>query len=798
MQDLSYALRMLRRSPVASLVVVFSLTLGIGANTAVFSFVNAIQFKPLPFVEEQRLVDISEWSASELCAGCGVGTSYPTFLDWKARAASFQSMAAYAESRYVVSGGSGPERLGGAAVSANLFPTLGVRPALGRGLTADDDRAGALPVVLISDIVWKRRLASDPMVVGRVLRVNGVDRTIVGVMPPGFGFPEVARLWIPLAPETREWKRSDRSLTAIGRLKPGVSAQQADAEIRTIASALERSYPATNARWTARVTSLRDEMTGETAMASTVLLSAVAFVLLIACANVANLLLARASERRREIAIRFALGASRSRVVRLVLAESALLACLGGAGGLVLALWASGAIVAALGAEAPYWIQFGNDWRVLVFFALATVGTSLVCGAFPAWHSAASNPQTALKEGGAVAGSQRGRRLRAALVVSQLALALTLLAGAGLLIKTVAKTFAYDPGYDTTRVIAGDIDLPPARYPAAAQQIGFASDVLHRLQNIDGVRAAVLRTIFFGGFGGTRRLVSVEGMPSVPDAASPTFYYAVTPGYFATLGVTVRDGRDFTDADGADVVIVNEEMARRLWPGQNALGRRLRFGDAASRAPWRTVVGVVGNTGGSPMAGRRAAVFAYVPFRSEPDGSFAITVGTSGDASALNDEVRAVVHDVDPDQPIEGLQTMAETFREWTAPARFVGLLMGALAAVALLLASIGTYGVIAYAVSQRSREIGIRLALGATARQVQSLVARAGLRMMVWGVTLGLAASWLCTRALEGILFGTSPTDPVVFASVTLTLAAVGAAASWLPARRAARVDPLLVLKSE
>jgi predicted permease len=798
MQDVLYALRMVRRSPLASAVVVFSLALGIGANTAVFSFVNAIQFKPLPFADEARLMDVSEWSATELCAGCGVGTSYPGFLDWQSRATSFQTLAAYAESRYVVSGGSGPERLGGAAVSANLFPMLGVQPAIGRRFTADDDRAGAAPAVLVGHLLWTRRFAGDPAIVGKVLKVDGIDRTIVGVMPEGFGFPEVARLWIPLAPDTRDWKRTDRSLSVVGRLKPGVTREQADAEIRTIAGALAQQYPGTNARWIARVTSLRDDMTGETALASTVLLAAVGFVLLIACANVANLLLARASERRREIAIRFALGATRFRIVRLVLAESALLSILGGAAGLLIALWAAGAIVASLGVEAPYWVRFGIDWRVVLFSGAVTLATSVMCGAVPAWHSSAASPQGALKEGGTVAGGHKGRRVRAALVVSQLALALMLLAGAGLLIKTVARTFAYDPGYDTRRVLAGDIDLPVARYPTAAQQMAFAADVLQRLQRIDGVRASVSRTIFFGGFGGARRLISVEGMPAAPDGASPTFYYAVTPGYFATLGVPLRDGRDFTAADGRDAAIVNEEMARRLWPAQSALGHRIRFGDAGSNAPWRTIVGVVGNAGGSPMGGRRAAVFAYVPFRSEPGGSFAVTVGTRGDAAALMSEVRAAVHDVDADQPIDDLQTMTEAFRRWASPARFVALLMSSLAAVALLLASLGTYGVIAHAVSQRSREIGIRMALGASARQVQALVARSGLRMTLGGLGLGLPAAWLCTRALEGILFGTSPTDPGVFAAVTLTLAGVAGLATWLPARRAANVDPLVVLKTE
>jgi putative ABC transport system permease protein len=790
---------MSRRSPLASAVVVLSLALGISANTAVFSFVNAIQFKPLPFRDEARLMDIHEWSATELCAGCAVGTSYPGFRDWQGQARSFESLAAYVEGRYIVSGGTGPERIGGAAISAGLFPTIGVQPSLGRAFTADDDRAGAPPTVVIGDLLWRRRFGGNPSILEETVRVNGIARTIVGVMPAGFGFPEVAQLWIPLAPEARDWKRSDRSLAVVGRLRQGVTIKGADAEARTLAAAMERQYPATNGRWTARVTTLREDMTGETATASIVLLSAVAFVLLIACANVANLLLARASERRREIAIRFALGATRARVARLVLMESLGLSAVGGGIGLLVALWASRAIVTAMGSmEAPYWIRFGIDWRVLAFCAAVTVATGALCGIVPAWHASGANPYSALKDGGAVAGGPRGRRVRTALVVSQLALALLLLAGAGLLIKTVAQTFAFDPGYDPARVLAGDIDLAGPRYGDPRQVRALVDGIIDRLERIPRVRAAVSRTIFFGGFGGQRRLISVEGLTAVPDGGSPTFYYAVSPGYFRTLGMAMGDGREFDRSDRAGVAIVNEEMARRLWPGESALGHRIRFGDDPSNAPWQTVIGVVSNAGGTPMAGARPSSIAYVPFVSDAGRTFAIMASTPGDPAALATEVRAAVRELDPDQPVEDLQTMAEMLAAWTQPARFVALLMGSLAAVALLLASVGTYGVIAYGVSQRTREIGIRLALGASPRQVQALMARSGLRMTLGGIAIGVPAALVSTRALEGILSGTSPTDPAVFAAVTATLAAVALLASWLPARRAARVDPLTVLRAE
>jgi putative ABC transport system permease protein len=708
-------------------------------------------------------------------------------------------LAAYVEGRYAVSGGDGPERVGGAAVSANLFSTIGVQPSLGRSFTNDEEHSAIVPAVVIGDSLWRRRFNATPSILGSTVRVNGTARTIVGVMPAGFGFPEVAKLWIPLEPEARGLARTDRSVGVVGRLRAGASTGTADAEVRTFAAALAAQYPDTNARWSMRVTPLREDLTGETAMASMVLLSAVAFVLLIACANVANLLLARASERRREIAIRLALGAARGRIVRLVLAESLVVSAAGGIAGFLLALWASHLVVAAMGRiEAPYWIRFGIDGSVLVFCAAVTIATGVLCGLVPAWHAAANDPQSALKDGGAVAGSPRGRRVRAALVVSQLALALLLLAGAGLLIKTVVQTFSFNPGYDTAHVVVGDIDLSGPRYDDAAQVKALANAVIERLERVPQVRASVSRTIFFAGFGGSRRLISVEGLTSVPDGASPSFYFAITPGYFRTFGVDMVEGREFVPSDLANVAIINEEMARRLWPGRTALGGRIRFGDETSNAPWRTVVGVVSNAGGNPSPSRRPTPFAFVPFAWDVGRNFAIYASSPGDPRALAVEARSALKAVDPDQPIEGLQTMEATLRDWTEPARFVATLMGSLAGVALLLASLGTYGVIAFMVSQRAREIGIRIALGASSRQVQVLMARSGMRMAITGMLIGIPAALLATRALEGVLFGTSPTDPLVFVLVTMILAAVAVFASWLPARRAARVDPLMVLRSE
>jgi predicted permease len=382
--------------------------------------------------------------------------------------------------------------------------------------------------------------------------------------------------------------------------------------------------------------------------------------------------------------------------------------------------------------------------------------------------------------------------------VSQLTLALLLLAGAGLLIKTVVRTFTFDVGYDTSRVVVGDLDLVGPRYEDPGQVRALVDAVIERLERIPSVHAGVSRTIFFAGFGGTRRLISVEGLSTVPEGGSPSFYFAVTPGYFRMLGGSMLEGREFDRTDPAGVALVNEEMARRLWPGRTALGQRIRFGDAASNAPWRTVIGVVSNQGGNPMPAARPRPSAFVPFASDAGPTFAVTASTSASANVLAGEVREALKAIDPDQPIEGLQTMETTLAEWTEPARFVALLMGSLAGVALLLASLGTYGVIAYGVSQRAREIGIRLALGASTQQVQRLMATSGLKMAVTGIAIGIPAALVSTRALEGVLFGTSPTDPVVFAVVTMILGTVAVFASWLPARRAAKVDPLSILRAE
>jgi putative ABC transport system permease protein len=721
-------------------------------------------------------------------------------MDWRSRSQSFASLDAYEEARRVIQvagteGASHPsadaERVPGGIVSAGLFANLGIQPALGRGFTADDDRAGAEPVALVSDTLWKRRFGGDPRVLGSTLLVDGTSHTVIGVMPPGFRFPEYAQFWTPLTPARHQQKRSERSLGVIARLKPDVSIARAAAEMRGIGAGVAATHPDTNGAWAVRVRSLHDDMTEETVAPAAVLLGAVGFVLLIACANASNLLLVRAAERSREMSIRVAIGASRVRIVRLVLAESISLGAAGGILGLTVALWANRVIVASFGIEPPYWIRFGVDGRVFAFCFLITLLTSVLFGLAPALVASRRNPHEMLKEGGGTSSGRPGRRAANALIVAQLALALTLLAGAGLLIKTVVRSMRFDPGFNTAGILEGDVSLPAARYRTDASINLFVTSLMEQLARVPNARAGMHSFTFFGGFGARSRQVTIEGHTSIPEGASPRFYFGITPGYFRMMGVRLREGREFGDRDGTDVVVVNEEMASRIWGSQSPLGARIRFGDK----PWRTVVGVVSNINGG-VIGARQNPLAYVPFASEPGRDLAVMLSTDGDASALAPSLRAAVRAADPNQPVEDVMTMADAFREQTQPSRFIALLMSGLSIVAIALASVGLYAVTAYGVRRRLREIGIRLALGGTARDVLRLILASAWRVIAPGLALGIGAAWLATRALQGVLFGTSPTDPIVFTLVVITLAVVASLASYFPARRAARVDPIVVLR--
>lgn len=793
--DLRFAARSLAKSTLFTVVALASLALGIGANVTVFSIVSALALKPLPYADADRLVDVSEWSATKLCSGCGVGTSYPGYVDWRASARSFSAMGGYLERPFAVSGKESAERVGGALVSAGVFEILGVRPALGRAFIPADDRPGAPAVVILGDALWTTRFASNPAVIGSTVRVNGIPHVVIGVMPPRFAFPEFAALWVPLAPNAAGWVRDDRSLGVVARLAPGSTMRSADAEMAAIARSLAARHPAAQAEWTARVSSLRSQFGAMPTSMYVALLGAVLFVLLIVCANLAGLLLARGAQRQREIGIRLAIGATRAQIVRHLLMESTLLAVAGGGLGMLVALWGVDLAAKGLGAQAPFYVDFALDGATLAYCAAASIGAGVAFGLFPALRASAADVHSLLKEGAA---APRHVRARGTLVIGQLALALVLLAGAAELTKSFLRISAPAEGYDAQSLLTADVELLDARYRNPDARRDALGRIAENLRRIPGAAGAALDHVeFIAGFGQEDRVIRAEGVARVGAGTSPRFYHVVTPGYFETLRLPIVAGRDFGAIDRAGtapVVIVNSALARSLWPEQSPLGRRIKLGDADT-LPWRTIVGVVSDV----RERGRATNYAYVPVaQASADRATILVRARSSDALRLAPSARAAVHEVDGDLPVLGLQTVESQRRANYWPYRMYALVMAGFAAFAILLAAIGLYGVIAYNVAQRTREIGVRMALGAEARDVVGLVARQAGRLVVLGVVLGVAGSALLLRALGAMLFGASPVDIPIFAAVSVLLALVSLAAIALPARRAAKVDPLVALRAE
>ena len=799
-QDIRFALRGLLRSRLFTIVAVSMLGLGIGANTAVFSLVDAVAFKPLPFADPDRLVDLHEWSATQLCTGCGVGTSYAGFVDWRSRARSVSGMGAYTEVPVSISGTEAAERLTGAVISAGLFEVLGVRPAVGRGFLAAEDRVGAAPAAIIGDDLWKRRFGSDPAIVGRSIRVNGTSHTVVGVMPPRFRFPEFAEVWLPLAPLAQRTSRDDRQYGVVARLRPNVTVQQADAEMRTLGAALAAEHPDTQREWTARAVEFRRDYAGEVTQLYGVMLGAVACVLLIVCANLAGLMLVRGASRQKEIAIRLALGAGRPQLVRQLLAESIILGLVGGAAGLVLATWLVDFAVASLRTAVPFWIDFAVDGRALAFCLIISVATGVVFGLVPALRASRPDVQSTLKQGGHAQTSSIVRnRLRSALVVGELAIALVLLAGAGVLMKSFLRVSARDAGPDIHNVLTGSVEFLDARYADGAQVGAAATQIVDRLARVPGVAAvAMSRVHFVAGFGAADERIVVDGVPSVPDGVSPRFATIVTPSYFSAQRLSRVAGRllESGDRPGAPLVaLINARMARQLWPQESPLGKRLRMGSADS-LPWLTVVGVVGDVG---RAGRFSNQL-YVPFAQHPGRPATLFVRgePAGDVRQLAPAVRSEISSIDPDLPVVALKTMEEEHHDRFWPYQMYALFMSGFAGLAILLAAVGLYGLVAYAVAQRTREIGIRMALGADRTDVLRLVTGQGARLVLAGIVAGVIASAGALQILRSMLFGASPVDPGVFALVSLLLALVALVASYIPARRATSVDPMIALRSE
>jgi putative ABC transport system permease protein len=810
LQDLRFAVRVLGRSKGVTAAAVLCIGLGIGINAGVFSIVQAVLLRPFPFAHPESLVAVHLAQPSQqVDAG---GLSFLDVRDLREQSSVFAQVAAHVpRSLTLSSGGEEPERVVGEAVSSELLPLLGVRPLLGRVFRADEDRPGAPHVVVLSYDLWRRRFHGDPAAIGRPLKINDDAYTVIGVMPKGFLFPWAQVAWVPLAPIEHGDARTDRRLAVLARLKPGLSLARAQADVSAVAERLAKLYPDSNAGWGAVIWSLRDELIGpQSRLVVLTLMGAVFLVLLIACANVANLLLARATGRQREIAVRTAFGAPRRRIVRQLLTESLLIAFAGGALGVGLSWAIIRLCTAAIPPQrlTPYFVELSLDGQVLLFTLAVSLGTGLLFGLAPALSgSMGGQVWDVLREGGRAAGGsgsggsagRRGARLRSALVVVEIALSLVLLVAAALFARSFIAIHRTTGGFDAAHVLGLRFYLPGPRYDDDGAKLRRLLDVVRRVEALPGVVAAGASYTLPLAYGGVQGPVAVEGRTQPRGQEPRVFYTGVTPHFFAALGAALERGRAWTAAEcelDAPLAVVNQSFARRFWPAADPLGRRFRLPDVANPA-WITVIGVVPDVkNGSLDAPSEPS--AYVPYRYQPIRNVALVVRTRFDPAALAAGVRREIHAADPALPIYDLAPM-ETYRQQTfwAYSMFGGV-FGIFGAVALALAAVGVYGVLACSVAQRRHEIGVRMAIGAQAGQVLRLILGDGVRLAGAGVAAGLLGALAVTPLIGSVLYAVSPTDPVSFALIALVLILSALLASYLPARRALDGDPLAALRGD
>ena len=810
LRDLRFALRMLMKSPGFSVAAILTLALAIGANTAIFSVVNSVLLRPLPYRDAGRLAMIwsefpeRNWTQNIVYPG--------DYQDWKAQSHAFEDIAALQDRGFNLTRSSAPaEEIPGERVTANFFSVLKASARLGRTFTPEEDQAGGPRVVVLSDACWRQRYEADPAVIGKAIALNGELYTIVGVMPPTFQFPpystQKAELWTPLGAESHSRSRDAHEFFCLGRLRPGVRLKDVQAEMNVINARLVREYPVSNTGWIARVSPLREEVAGPARPALLVLMGAVGFVLLIGCANIANLLLARSLGRRKEIALRMALGAGRGRIVAQFLAESVLLALIGAAGGFLLAQWGLQGLLAIAPAFTPGVESATVDSRVLVFTLLIAMVTGVIFGIAPALGGAGLDVSENLKEGGRSSTAGRARqRLRSALVVSEFGLALVLLIGAGLLIRSFISVLHIDPGFNPANVLTMRISLDGPHYKDNRTQVAFFRNLLARVEALPGVeRAGIAVSLPLIGWDGEDFITEMN--PNVPLSEGPDGnYQTISPGFLRTLRIPLLQGREFSDADRENttpVAIINEASAREFWKGKDPVGTRVKMLSEGKDAPWRTVVGVVGNVRRNDMTDA-ARPETYVPYTQLPwaRSPRELLIRTSGDAAAITQAVREQVAALDKGQPVAEIQTLDSIVSMVISVRRFSTLLLGIFAALALALAAVGIFGVMAYSVGQRRHEIGIRVALGARRGAVLRLVLGQGLKLALAGVALGLAASVALERLLASFLsdalYQVRASDPLTFAGVTLLLLLVALIASYLPARRVIGVDPAIALRHE
>jgi len=799
-RDLNFSIRMLVRNPFYALVAVVAIALGIGANTAIFSVVNAVLIRPLPFRNPEQLVEVKTQNLSSEREAAS-GGSPADFWDWQDESKRFEQISAIRSGGETLALGEHLEVFPGASVSTNFFDTLGVRPLIGRTFLPEEGKLSAPGAVVISYQLWQERFGGDSAVVGKVVKTADGSTTIIGVMPPAFKFPAGAQTWTPLARDSGEMRnRANRYFGVIARIAPGESRESAQAELKTIAARLENTYPATNKNVTVSLISLSESLVGKVRSSLLILLGAVGLVLLIACANVASLLLARAESRRKEMAIRRALGASRWRLTRQLLTESVLLALIGGALGLLLSMWGVGLLMGLLPKDfSPAFqaLDVNIDKSVLLFTFAASVLTGLFFGIVPAWQSSGAEINESLKESGRGSEARSNQSARGLLVIAEVALALVLLIGAGLLLQSFERLRHVDLGFDPHSLLTMPISAPFSTYPDGASRARLYKRMLERVSNVPGVESVALTCGV--PFGYLNFPFNIEGTPlSSGDAV--VRYDSINPDYFKALKARMIAGRQFTEHDTATspkVAIINQALARQYFAGADPTGRQISFNHLG--APLKLeIVGIVGDIKQDELQ-QPAAPQIYAPFEQVPWLSASMVVRPSGgNPLAIKEAVQKAIWEVDPNQSASKGETLEETLSSMVAEPRLYTVLLGSIAALALVLSLVGVYGVISYSVAQQTREIGIRMALGAQAGHVMRMVIRRGMLLVLIGIGIGLAGALAVTRVMQTLLFGVSVTDPLTYFSVALLLAAVALLACYIPARRATKVDPLMALRYE
>ena len=817
-QDIRYGARMLLKNPGITFIVILALALGIGANTAIFSVVNAVLLRSLPYEEADRLVFLNETSK----AMDEISISYPNFTDWRNQNHVFEKIGVYNRDSYNLTDYGDAERILTAQISADLFSALRVDAAIGRVFTNEEDKPGGAPVVVLSYPLWQRRFGGQASIVNQPLNFNGKIYTVIGVMPQGFQYPSRVEMWTPIGPLSGDpsWQQRGNhpGLYGVARLKPEASVAQAQADMQNIAANLEKQYPNEMAGNGVKVQPLLEVFVSNVRRTLWVLFAAVGFVLLIACANIANLLLARASARQKEMAIRAAMGAGRWRIARQLLTESVLLALIGGTLGLLVARWGIQLILKISPNAIPRAREVGLDWRVLVFTIGVAFVTGILFGLVPALQAGIVDVHETLKETGR--GTTGRHWLRSSLVVVEVATTLVLLIGAGLMIRSFYRLQKVDPGFSYEHLTSFTVSIPEKKYPTIEKREAFFRQLLENSRGLPGVEGTAAASGLPLGNNGWQTSFTVEGRPAPPPSQTPLMEAClVTPDYFRVMNIPLRSGRYFNEHDdrsfvagqdlsklseeermvaGMNSIIIDEEFARRHWPNEDAAGKRIRLGGADPRARVLTVVGVVGRVKMEGLSQDSNRVQGYFPFAQMGFGGMTVITKAAGDPNQLVAALRAQVKAIDPDQPIYNIRTMNEIRDESVAPERLNLTLLSLFAGIALLLAVVGIYGVMSYTVTQRTHEIGIRMAIGAQPRDVFRMVLGQGMLLALIGVAFGLVGAFGLTRLMASMLFGVEPTDPLTFASIAVLLTGVALVACFIPGRRATKVDPTVSLRYE